>query len=66
MVQYLNFFSQLIIAFWLSNQELGFSNLGFKTQVFNSQYTDISFSRSNLKMAIFWCTLKSPERHVWF
>ena len=49
MVQYLNFFSQLIIAFWLSNQELGFSNLGFKTQVFNSQYTDISFSRSNLK-----------------
>ena len=40
--------SQLIIAFLLSNQESGFSNLGFKTQVFNSQYqtqTDISFFR---------------------
>ena len=38
----------------ISNQESGFSNLGFKTQVFNSQFltqTDISFSRSNLEMA---------------
>ena len=56
-------FSQLIIAFLLSNQVSEFSNLGFKTQVFNSQFltqTDISFSRSNPKMAIFWFTLKSP------
>jgi hypothetical protein len=48
-------FSQLIIAFLLSNQESGISNLGFKTQVFNSQLLtqiDVSFSRSNLKMAI--------------
>jgi hypothetical protein len=46
-------FSQLFIAFLLSNQETGFSNLGFKTQVFNSQFltqTDISFFRiSNFK-----------------
>ena len=56
-------FSQLIIAFLLSNQESEFSNLGFKIQVFNSQFltqTDISFSRSNLKMAISRFTLKSP------
>ena len=43
------FFSQLIMALWLSNLELGFSNLGFKTRVLNSQFltqTDtISFSR---------------------
>ena len=31
-------FSQLIIAFLLSNQESGFSNLDFKTQVFNFQF----------------------------
>ena len=47
--------SQFILAFLLSNQESGFSNLAFKTQVFNFQFltrTDISFTRSNLKMAI--------------
>ena len=56
-------FSQLIIAFLRSNRESGFSNLGFKTQLFNSQFltqTDISFSRSNLRMAIFWFTLIGP------
>ena len=30
--------AQLIIAFLLSNQESGVSNLGFKIQVFNSQF----------------------------
>ena len=47
----------------LSNQKSGLSNLDFKIQVFNSQFltkTDISFSRSNLKMAISRFTLKSP------
>ena len=41
-------FSQLIIVIWLSNLELGFSNLGFKTRVFNFQFLtqpDIPFSR---------------------
>ena len=41
-------FSLLIIVLWFSNLELGFSNLGFKTWVFNSQFltqTDISFAR---------------------
>ena len=41
-------FSQLIIAIWLSNLELGSFFLGFKTHVFNFQFltqTDISFSR---------------------
>jgi hypothetical protein len=48
-------FSQLIVAVLLSNQESGFSNLGFKTQVFNFQFltqADISFSRSHLKFGI--------------
>ena len=41
-------FSHSIIALWLSYLELGFSDLGFKTRVFNSQFltqTDFSFSR---------------------
>jgi hypothetical protein len=58
-------FSQLIIAFLLSNQESGFSNLGFKTQVFNFQFlaqTDISLSRSQFTPEILNSrfTLKSP------
>ena len=56
-------FSQSIIASLLSNQESGFSNLGFKIHAFNSQFltqTDISFFRPTPKMAISRFTLKSP------
>ena len=53
----------MIIAFLLSNQESGFSNLGFKTQIFNSQLltqTGTSFSKSNPEIPIFCFPLKSP------